>query len=106
MLVFFIITALIIAILAVVFAIQNANIIIISFLAWQFQGSMALVLLLTFALGFVAGSLIILPKLIKRSFMISNQKKKLEESQKRLEEKNVAQQQEAEKARRIEQNRL
>ena len=106
MLLFFIITALIIAILAVVFAIQNANIIIISFLAWQFQGSMALVLLLTFALGFVAGSLITLPKLIKRSFMISNQKKKLEKSQEKLEEKNVAQQQEAEKARRIEQNRL
>ena len=101
MLLFFIITALIIAILAVVFAIQNANIILVSFLMWQFQGSMALVLLLTFVLGFIAGLLIILPKLIKRSFMIPSQKKKLEESQKSLEEKdeskNVIQQQETEK---------
>ncbi len=97
MLLFFIIAALIIAILAVVFAIQNADIILVSFLVWQFQGSMALVLLLTFVLGFIAGLLIILPKLVKRSFMVSSQKKKLEESQKSLEEKdeskNVTQQQ-------------
>lgn len=79
MLLFFIIAALVIAILAVVFAIQNADIILVSFLAWQFQGSMALVLLLTFVLGFIAGLLIILPKLIKRSFMASGQKKKIEE---------------------------
>ena len=106
MLLFLIIISLIIATLAVIFAVQNADIIIISFLAWQFQGSMVLVLLLTFVFGFVAGLLIILPKLIKRNFTISNQKKKLEKSQEKLEEKNVAQQQEAEKAGRIEQNRL
>jgi uncharacterized integral membrane protein len=87
MLLFLVIASLIIAILAVLFAIQNANIIIVSFLVWQFQGSLALVLLLTFALGFIAGLLIILPKLIKRSFIIPSRKKKLEESQKRLEEK-------------------
>ena len=97
MLLFSIIAALIIAILAVIFAIQNANIILVSFLVWKFQGSLALILLLTFVLGFIAGLLIVLPKLIKRNFIISKQKKKFEDSQKRLEEKdeskNVIQQQ-------------
>lgn len=87
MLLFLIIAALIIAILAVVFALQNADIILVTFLIWKFEGSLALVLLLTFILGFITGLLIILPKLIKRSFMISNQEKKLEESQKKLAEK-------------------
>ncbi|MFH1575455.1 MAG: LapA family protein [Candidatus Nealsonbacteria bacterium] len=74
MLLFLIIAALIIAIIAVLFALQNASIILISFLAWQFQGSLALVLLLTFALGFITGLLIILPKLIKKSFTAEPQK--------------------------------
>jgi len=87
MLLFFIIAALIIAILAVIFAIQNADIILVTFLMWKFQGSLALVLLLTFVLGFIAGLLIILPKLVKRSFAVSSQRKKLEEAQKGLEEK-------------------
>jgi len=88
MFLFLIIVALIIAILAVIFAIQNVNVILISFLIWKFEGSLALVLLLTFVLGFIAGLLILLPKLLKRSFTISNQEKKLDELQKKLEEKN------------------
>lgn len=87
MLLFLIIAALIIAIFVVTFAIQNANIILISFLAWHFQGSLATVLLLTFALGSIASLLIILPKLVERSFTMSSQNKKLKESQKKLEEK-------------------
>ena len=88
MLLFFIIVALIIAVLAVVFAIQNASIILISFLAWQFQGSMALVLLLTFVLGFIAALLIVLPKLIRGNLMISSQKKKLGELPEKIEGEN------------------
>lgn len=88
MLLFFIIAALIIAILAIVFAIQNANIVLVSFLLWKFEGSLALVLLLTFVLGFIAGLLIILPKLIKRNLKASDQKKKPEEPQKISGERN------------------
>ncbi len=86
MLLFLIIAALIIAVLVVTFALQNANIILVSFLGWQFQGSLATVLLLTFALGSIVSLLIILPKLVERSFAMSSQKKKLKESRKSLEE--------------------
>ena len=50
----FIILSLSIAILAVTFALQNPTVIAIKFLIWEFTGSMALVLLLTFFLGFIA----------------------------------------------------
>lgn len=94
MLLFFIIAALIIAVTAVVFAIQNAAIILVSFFLWQFQGSLALILLLTFVLGFIAGLLIILPKLIKGSIMIAGQKKKIEDFQK-TPEKNLEKKEES-----------
>ena len=83
----FIITALIIAIVVVIFAVQNSSIALVSFLMWQFQGSLAMVLLLTFVLGFMTGLLVILPKLIRRSLAVRSQRKKLEESQKIMEQK-------------------
>ncbi len=86
---FFIIAALIIAILVIIFAVQNASIALVSFLAWQFQGSLALVLLLTFILGFITGLLVVLPKLINKSLTVRSQKRKIEESQKNLEQKEV-----------------
>lgn len=45
------IVAIIVAILAVVFALQNAVPITVSFLTWRFESSLALVLLITVALG-------------------------------------------------------
>jgi uncharacterized integral membrane protein len=75
------ILALIIAVLVVVFAVQNAIPITISVLFWQFQGSLALVLLLTLALGAISGLLVSIPSLIKRNQEISGQKKKIAELQ-------------------------
>jgi len=85
MLLFLVLAALTITILAVIFAVQNVGIVLISFLLWRLEGSLALVLLLTFALGFIAGLLILLPKSLSKSFTIANQKKKLD----RLQEKTV-----------------
>jgi len=87
MLSFSIIAALIIAILVIVFALQNADIVLVAFLAWKFEGSLALVLLLAFAMGVIASLLILLPKVIKKGQADSNQKKKIEESDRELEEK-------------------
>jgi uncharacterized integral membrane protein len=77
-----IIGALIIAILAVVFSIQNALVITISFFVWKFEGSLALILLSVFFLGFIVGLLILLPGIIKKGLLSSNQRKKIEELQK------------------------
>lgn len=75
------ILALIIAILVVVFALQNAIPITINVLIWQFQGSLALVLLLTLALGAIIGLLVSVPSLLKRSQEITRQKKRIAEFQ-------------------------
>jgi len=47
----FTLLALLIAIIAGLFALQNATPVFVQFLGWQTQSSMALILLVTFALG-------------------------------------------------------
>lgn len=87
MLLFPIIVALIIAILAVIFAIQNTSITLVTFLIWKFEGSLSLVLLLAFVLGVIASLLSLLPRIIKKGIIASNQKKENKELGKKLEEK-------------------
>jgi uncharacterized integral membrane protein len=72
------IVAIIIAIVAVVFALQNAVPIAVGFLAWRFQSSLALVLLVTLALGILMSLLVSMPSMIRTRKIISNQKKKIQ----------------------------
>ena len=80
----FILIALAIAIVAVIFALQNAITITVSFLFWQFNGSLALVLLLTLALGFLISFFATLPALIRRSWAIAGQKRRISTLEKQL----------------------
>jgi putative membrane protein len=80
----FIVIALIIAIIAVIFALQNAITITISFFIWQFDGSLALILLLTLALGFLISFFATLPALIRRSWTIAGQKRRIGAIEKQL----------------------
>jgi len=73
------IVAIVVAILAVVFALQNAVPITVSFLTWRFESSLALVLLITVALGVIMSLLVSVPSRIKRIKLISSQKKKIQE---------------------------
>ena len=73
------IVAIIVAILAVVFALQNAVPITVSFLTWRFESSLALVLLITLALGIIMSLLVSVPSMIKTRKIISNQNKKIRE---------------------------
>jgi len=73
------IVAIIVAILAVVFALQNAVPITVSFLTWRFESSLALVLLIVLALGILMSLLVSVPSRVKRMKLISNQKKKIQE---------------------------
>ncbi len=61
----FIILALLLALLAVVFALQNTITVTITFLFWQFTGSLALVLLVALAAGMLVSFLAYLPSLIR-----------------------------------------
>ncbi|NDJ18144.1 LapA family protein [Myxacorys almedinensis] len=78
--------ALLIAIVAVVFALQNSAPIAVQFLGWQSQDSLALILLLTFTFGVLVGLLISLPPFIKRLRRSSHLKHRLHERDSEIEE--------------------
>lgn len=91
---FFIILALLIAIVAVVFALQNMTTVTITFLFWSLQGSLALVLLVTLASGVLISLLTSMPGLVRGKWTTSKQGKKLSS----LEAERLAYQQRAEAA--------
>ena len=75
------IVILVIAILAIIFAIQNVSVVAVNFLIWKLEGSLALILLLTFVSGFIVGLLILLPSLLRKKSVASGQNEKSKELQ-------------------------
>jgi uncharacterized integral membrane protein len=73
----FLFISLFIAILAVIFALQNTAQVTVSFLIWNFQGSLALVLLLSLSVGALISFLASLPTLLKSRWSIRGHKRKL-----------------------------
>lgn len=61
------ILAIALTILTALFAIQNATVITVSFLVWEFEASLALVLILTLGVGVLVGYLATLPSAWKKS---------------------------------------
>jgi putative membrane protein len=81
---FLLIVALGLAILTVIFALQNPIPVGVTFLLWKFEGSLALVLVSTFALARSLVSLLIsIPAIVKRISAIANQTKKIAELENR-----------------------
>jgi putative membrane protein len=73
----FIIIALIIAVVAVIFALQNLAAVTVTFFFWSFHGSLALVLLLSVAAGVLISLLAGLPGMIRSRWTVASHKKKL-----------------------------
>lgn len=65
--------------LSVVFIAQNTLLVTITFLPWQFEGSLAVILLLTILCGVVITLLFLLPTLINDTFYLSAIKKQKKE---------------------------
>ena len=82
----YLIMALVIALIAVIFALQNTMTITISFLAWEVTGSLSLVLLVTLAIGVVIGLLVLSPSAIKNSIAASSHRKRVGSLEKELDE--------------------
>jgi putative membrane protein len=80
------ILALLLAILVTIFAVQNNAVVAISFLAWKINGSLALVLMITLALGILIGLLTSAPPAIRRRLQVAEMKKSLRTLEKELEE--------------------
>ena len=86
MAIIYLIFALVIATVAVIFAIQNPVTIAISFLAWKVTGSLSLVLIITLAIGTVIGMLVLAPSAIKNSISVSSHRKRIGALEKELDE--------------------
>ena len=83
-----IIVGLVMAIGAVLFALQNAAVVTINFGAWQLEQSLAVVLIATLGLGIIISMLLSVPTIIKRGWQNSHQSQKLDELRQQLKAKN------------------
>lgn len=75
----YVIFSLILAILAVIFALQNADQTFVQILVWKFRSSLALVMLVSLAAGALISALASLPTLLRDKLTIRSQKKKVAE---------------------------
>lgn len=84
------IAGLLMAILAVLFAFQNATVVTINLGVWQWEQSLAIVLIVTLGLGIIISMLLSLPTILKRGWQNSQQKNKIAELRAKLQSTNRA----------------
>ena len=80
------IIGLLIGAITIVFALQNIVPITVTFLVWQFDGSLALILVLAALAGAVVGALLTVPGTISTYFKFENLKRRNRELENELEE--------------------
>src|SRR5512135_3238370 len=81
---FFLFLALLIAAVLVLFAVQNATVVTLSFLTFHFVGSLAFILVVVFAAGFLAGVLISVPSILRKGSAVREQKRKVKQLEEAL----------------------
>ena len=82
----YLIVALVIAVIAVIFALQNTLTVTITFFVWTVTGSLSLILLATLAIGAVIGMLVLAPSTVKNSLAASGHRKRIGALEKELDE--------------------
>jgi len=80
----FLFFALFIAILAIIFAVQNNATTMVSFFIWDFEGSLALILLISLATGALISFLASLPTNVKNRLKLRSLRKKVTELENKL----------------------
>ncbi|NET10737.1 MAG: LapA family protein [Merismopedia sp. SIO2A8] len=73
----FLVAALLVAFLAIIFALQNSAPIFVTFGVWRVTASLALVLLITLGLGLVTGLLVSMPAIIGRNLKLAKYKRQV-----------------------------
>lgn len=73
----------------IIFALQNLTTITVMFMDWQFEGSLALILMLAVCVGILISGLLSFPEVIKKSFQISKLRKHNDKLQDELLTKHV-----------------
>ena len=76
--------SLLVALVAVVFALQNADQVTVRFLSWEFQGSVAMMMLTTFACGALSATLAVLTTLGKGALHNRTLAKRIKDLEARL----------------------
>jgi putative membrane protein len=84
--VFALILALAFAIVAVIFALQNPMMVPVSLFGYQFEGSLALVILVAVAVGILIGVLVMAPGRIKSGLSNARSRKKISSLEASLDE--------------------
>jgi uncharacterized integral membrane protein len=80
----YLILALILAIIVTIFAVQNNAPVEVSFLTFELDGSLALVLMITLSLGIIIGILVSAPSSLRRRMEIGGLKKNIRQMEKDL----------------------
>ena len=81
---FFLVLALVLAILVTTFAVQNFKTVDVNFLTWKLSGSLALVLLITLSVGILIGILVSAPSSLRKRMEMRGVKKNLRQTEKNL----------------------
>jgi uncharacterized integral membrane protein len=84
--IFTLIVALVLAIVSVIFALQNSDVIKVVFFSLKMEGPFALFVLASLAIGVVIGILVMVPSVIKNAITISRHRKQIDGLQKSLKE--------------------
>jgi len=77
--------ALILSLIVTVFAVQNNAPIAVSFLSWDVSGSLALILMVTFAVGILIGILVMIPSSIRARLSARDERKRKQNLEQQLE---------------------
>ena len=83
---FSIFLSVIIAILSLVFAFQNNDTVFVTFFQYSFEGSLALIIIAAMLIGFIVGTLLMLPSLVSARIESKRQKKDIVRIEKELSE--------------------
>lgn len=86
---FLIVAAIVIAFLAIAFALLNNTPVPVHLLIWNIEGSLAIVLLSTLAIGVLIGLLVLTPALLKRGWRVSRAKRQTAELEHQLSDRSV-----------------
>ncbi len=80
------ILAIIVGVVAVIFALSNVAVVSVEFLLWDFEASLAIVVLISFLLGIMATLIMVLPSVWRKSTEVRKHKKQTQQLSKEQEQ--------------------
>jgi uncharacterized integral membrane protein len=95
---FFIVLALLIALVIILFALQNSALVTVSFLSFHYTGSLALILVVVFTSGLLTGILISIPSLLRKNSDLREQKKRVKQLEESITRSDASRQVDQEKS--------